>query len=208
MERQFISKKLFLFGKWLTSVWVHLLISSKIHVFWTLMVSTTSWLTAMLPLCRLIWRVRWDESLQSPNIPHFNICNSHQLMSRSHVSDNRLFTSLGMDKWRENGLNPGCGDGIVRGVNLGGWLVLEPWITPRFFEEVKYQPWYHKCHNVKLMKCQYKIVLEYWFETQVNAGENQDKIVDEWTHAEFLMYQDPETYVERMVNSFHKTSLC
>ena len=39
-------------------------------------------------------------------------------------------------------------------------------------------------------------------------GENQDKIVDEWTHAEFLMYQDPETYVERMVNSFHKTSLC
>ena len=33
----------------------------------------------------------------------------------------------------------GCGDGIVRGVNLGGWLVLEPWITPRFFEEVKYQ---------------------------------------------------------------------
>ena len=58
------------------------------------------------------------------------------------------------------------------------------------------------------MKCQYKIVLEYWFETQVNAGENQDKIVDEWTHAEFLMYQDPETYVERMVNSFHKTSLC
>ena len=33
----------------------------------------------------------------------------------------------------------GCGDGIVRGVNLGGWLVLEPWITPQFFEEVKYQ---------------------------------------------------------------------
>ena len=30
----------------------------------------------------------------------------------------------------------GCGDGKVRGVNLGGWLVLEPWITPKFFEEV------------------------------------------------------------------------
>ena len=24
----------------------------------------------------------------------------------------------------------------MRGVNLGGWLVLEPWITPKFFEEV------------------------------------------------------------------------
>lgn len=23
----------------------------------------------------------------------------------------------------------------VRGVNLGGWLVLEPWITPSIFEE-------------------------------------------------------------------------
>ena len=30
----------------------------------------------------------------------------------------------------------GCGDDIVRGVNLGGWLLLEPWITPVFFEEV------------------------------------------------------------------------
>ena len=24
----------------------------------------------------------------------------------------------------------------IRGVNLGGWLVLEPWITPSIFEEV------------------------------------------------------------------------
>ena len=23
-----------------------------------------------------------------------------------------------------------CGDDTVRGVNLGGWLLLEPWITP------------------------------------------------------------------------------
>ena len=30
----------------------------------------------------------------------------------------------------------GCSDGKVRGVNLGGWLVLEPWITPKFFEDV------------------------------------------------------------------------
>ena len=53
----------------------------------------------------------------------------------------------------------------MRGVNLGGWLLLEQWITPVFFEEV-------------------------------NIGELQDKIVDEWTCAEFL---DLDTYRERMV---------
>ena len=30
----------------------------------------------------------------------------------------------------------GCDDNIIRGVNLGGWLLLEPWITPVFFEAV------------------------------------------------------------------------
>ena len=30
----------------------------------------------------------------------------------------------------------GCSDGKIRGVNLGGWLLLEPWITPSIFEEV------------------------------------------------------------------------
>lgn len=29
-----------------------------------------------------------------------------------------------------------CNDGVIRGVNLGGWLLLEPWITPSIFEEV------------------------------------------------------------------------
>jgi len=53
----------------------------------------------------------------------------------------------------------------VRGVNLGGWLLLEPWITPVYFEEV-------------------------------SVGENLDKIVDEWTYAEFL---DLDTYLQRMV---------
>lgn len=27
------------------------------------------------------------------------------------------------------------GEEKVRGVNLGGWLVLEPWITPSIFED-------------------------------------------------------------------------
>ena len=29
-----------------------------------------------------------------------------------------------------------CNNDTIRGVNLGGWLVLEPWITPSIFEEV------------------------------------------------------------------------
>lgn len=31
-------------------------------------------------------------------------------------------------------------DDKIRGVNLGGWLVLEPWITPLIFEEVNVGP--------------------------------------------------------------------
>ena len=29
-----------------------------------------------------------------------------------------------------------CGDEIIRGVNLGGWFLWEPWIVPSIFEEV------------------------------------------------------------------------
>jgi len=58
----------------------------------------------------------------------------------------------------------GCGDDKIRGVNLGGWFVLEPWITPKFFEDV---------------------------------NEGGDKIVDEYTYAQYL---DREKYMSRMVN--------
>jgi len=57
-----------------------------------------------------------------------------------------------------------CQDGIIRGVNTGGWLLLEPWITPYLFEEVNY-------------------------------GENLDKIVDEYTYAQYV---DPVFYKERL----------
>lgn len=57
-----------------------------------------------------------------------------------------------------------CGDGKIRGVNLGGWLLLEPWISPKLFEEV-------------------------------NVGENQDKIVDEYTYAQYV---DPVFAAERL----------
>ena len=29
-----------------------------------------------------------------------------------------------------------CTDEIIRGVNLGGWFLWEPWIVPSIFEEV------------------------------------------------------------------------
>ena len=47
----------------------------------------------------------------------------------------------------------GCDDDLIRGVNLGGWLLLEPWITPVFFQEV-------------------------------NVGELEDQVVDEWTYGQ------------------------
>ena len=51
-----------------------------------------------------------------------------------------------------------CGDEVIRGVNLGGWLLWEPWITPSIFEEV-------------------------------NVGNLKNKVVDEWTYAQYI---DPE----------------
>ena len=54
--------------------------------------------------------------------------------------------------------NNNCGDEIIRCVNLGGWLLWEPWIVPTIFEEV-------------------------------NVGNLENKIVDEWTYA---LYIDPE----------------
>ena len=136
----------------------------------------------------------------------------------------------------------GCGDDVVRGVNLGGWLVLEPWITPRFFEQVKYgtfsgpprfqyqkeetafgQPELTLLSNLRSLaswpvvflvlnrdRCKvpaskrfrntkHPIIIHQpasLFAVQVNVGQNLDKIVDEWTHAQYL---DSDTYMERMV---------
>ena len=47
---------------------------------------------------------------------------------KRNILDIKLFASFV--------LAAGCDDGIIRGVNLGGWLLLEPWITPIFFEAV------------------------------------------------------------------------
>ena len=51
----------------------------------------------------------------------------------------------------------------VRGVNLGGWLVLEPWITPSIFE-----PW-----------AKSQIVKDEYTYTQVLGGKEAQKRLDE-----------------------------
>ena len=80
-------------------------------------------------------------------------------------------------------LNPAigldCQDGKIRGVNAGGWLLLEPWITPKLFEEVPFRPFPLHIKNL----------------SQVNVGDNLDKIVDEYTYAELV---DPDFYKERL----------
>ena len=65
-------------------------------------------------------------------------------------------------------------------MNAGGWLLLEPWITPKLFEEVS-------SSTEELSDC---IALN-----KVNVGELQDKIVDEYTYAQYLQ---PEFYRQRL----------
>ena len=73
-----------------------------------------------------------------------------------------------------------CQDGKIRGVNAGGWLLLEPWITPKLFEEVPFDNLFQISMNIS---------------HQVNVGDNLDKIVDEYTYAELV---DPDFYKERL----------
>lgn len=40
-----------------------------------------------------------------------------------------------MSPFMKRDLRFSFGNDKVRGVNLGGWLVLEPWITPSIFED-------------------------------------------------------------------------
>ena len=65
-----------------------------------------------------------------------------------------------------------CEDEIIRGVNLGGWFLWEPWIVPSIFEEV-------------------------------NVGELKNKIVDEWTYAQFVNPEISKAKHERLVINMH-----
>ena len=56
-----------------------------------------------------------------------------------------------------------CGDEIIRGVNLGGWFLWEPWIVPSIFEEV----------NVGELKN--KVVDEWTFAKYIDKDVSKEK---------------------------------
>jgi len=62
-------------------------------------------------------------------------------ITASAVAVTALLASVGnaapatpMSKFDKRDLRFNFGGQKIRGVNLGGWLVLEPWITPSVFE--------------------------------------------------------------------------
>jgi len=75
-----------------------------------------------------------------------------------------------------------CNDGTVRGVNLGGWLLLEPWITPSIFEEV----------NVG--ENHLKVVDEYTYAQYVDPVFAKERLERHWN--EFYQQSDIEALAE------------
>ncbi|KAK4554199.1 hypothetical protein LTR86_008727 [Recurvomyces mirabilis] len=65
---------------------------------------------------------------------------------------------------RQDSLKFGFGQDKVRGVNLGGWFVLEPWITPSIFEATP--------DNV---------VDEYTFCQTLGSGEAEKRLQSHWS---------------------------
>ena len=58
------------------------------------------------------------------NIPFLRLLGIMPMVVKHHV--------LHLSK----GTRGPCGDNKIRGVNLGGWLVLERWMTPSVFAQV------------------------------------------------------------------------
>merc|ERR1711997_135205 len=75
-----------------------------------------------------------------------------------------------------------CDDGKIRGVNLGGWLLLEPWITPSIFEEV----------NVG--ENHLKVVDEYTYAQYVDPVFAKERLERHWN--EFYQQSDIEALAE------------
>lgn len=49
-------------------------------------------------------------------------------------SDATVANTIAREQFNKRDLKFNYGGEKVRGVNLGGWFVLEPWITPSIFE--------------------------------------------------------------------------
>ena len=73
----------------------------------------------------------------------------------------RLWT-VNDSKWKWSGRQ--CPDGKIRGVNLGGWLVLEEWMLPQLFEE------FHQQYNGSLISL-YGSVL-HLYHLQISQNDN------------------------------------
>lgn len=43
--------------------------------------------------------------------------------------------------------------GVIRGVNLGGWLVTEPWMTPSLYSSTNTEDEWHLCNALGKQQC-------------------------------------------------------
>ena len=77
-------------------------------------------------------------------ITYFTVYTSYNetpgfCLSHHHLCCGDFYWSAitGVFNWKPNNLIVGlkCNDGKIRGVNAGGWLVLESWMTPSLFDE-------------------------------------------------------------------------
>lgn len=58
------------------------------------------------------------------------------------------------------------GEETIRGVNIGGWLVLEPWITPSIFQQYTYEQAvldeYTLCETLGKQACHDDVLRPHW----------------------------------------------
>lgn len=101
-------------------------------------------------------------------------CRKHQrlrcsdqllIVYRSHLE--RRQSETGGIRW---------GDETIRGVNLGGWLLLEPWITPSLFHPYSYEDGvideYTLCKHLGKQRCRDDVLQKHW-DTFYSEGDFQ-----------------------------------
>ena len=77
-----------------------------------------------------------------------------------------------------------CSDGKIRGANLGGWLLLEPWITPEIFREANGEEEY--------------IVDEWTFAQFVDKDLAAETLKNHWET--FITRRDQDNLAENSCN--------
>lgn len=96
------------------------------------------------------------------------------------------------------------GESVVRGVNLGGWLVLEPWITPGIFATSIAADEYTYCTNIttqqkKLLKLHRDtFITEADFKWLATRGISAVRLpVGYWLFGDFAPFQKTVQYVDK-----------